>query len=224
MTTSQGEPDQWVEHTLHSLLRPWCRTGVFGVLSRPSATKPFAMEPFINVFHSFLHPPSSSIKLISTLPLSQPLLQALHSLQYRNSSATHKIPLLVQPPHPLTPLNIQLIHLPMLLPQPATQWVWNHWHHVPSLAVRPCLITGQDNAVPLVGTAVAPWTAMAVATVVAMATMEPRLPHHHRHASSYHSSHRTHLYHSLCCCPVPSPSNTPIFIPPSPLIFHSAIC
>jgi hypothetical protein len=31
----------------------------------------------------------------------------------------------------------------------------------------------------------------------------PRSPHHHRCASGYYSSHCTHLYCSLCCCPVP---------------------
>jgi hypothetical protein len=32
----------------------------------------------------------------------------------------------------------------------------------------------------------------------------PRSPHHHRCASSYHSSHHIHLYRSLCRCSVPS--------------------
>jgi hypothetical protein len=46
----------------------------------------------------------------------------------------------------------------------------------------------------------------------------PRSPHHHRRASGYYSSHHIHLYRSLCRCPVPSPSNTPTFIPLSSFI------
>jgi hypothetical protein len=71
-----------------------------------------------------------------------------------------------------------------LTPPPATPVMFNTW----------CLSTGQVQS-------------SSITLILSRQFRSPRSPHHHCCASGYHSSHCTHLYHSLCRCTIPFPSS-----------------